>query len=152
MFEAIERLKQEYTDKHVVVIGDRPELARFVGYTGQVKTVNMNGRALVQFDAWSNIGWYDIALDFLRVVSDPESAASKTETREAATATTEAPASGVAPPGESAAKKPAKAASTSAANTPAVDRAPKDSAAAHSGDEDIPTVTHESGPEAPDVE
>jgi hypothetical protein len=146
MFEAIERLKQEYTDKHVVVIGDRPELARFVGYTGQIKTVNMNGRALVQFDAWSNTGWYDIALDFLRVVPDPESA-SKSETQEAA-----APAVRVSPPAESAAEKPAKAASTSTAEILAADNAHSKSAAARSGGGDIPTVTHESGPEAPDVE
>ena len=72
VFEHIEKLKREYTDKYVVVDESRPELARFRDLTGQVKTVNMNGRALVQFDAWNNIAWYDIGLDFLKVVPKPE--------------------------------------------------------------------------------
>jgi len=72
MFDSIEQLKREFTDKYVVVDAKTPELARFGGQTGQVKTVNMSGRALVQFDADNNIGWYDIALDFLKVVPKPE--------------------------------------------------------------------------------
>lgn len=72
MFEAIEKLKQEYTDKYVVADASIPELARFQGQVGQVKTVNMNGRALVEFDCWANIGWYDIELDYLKVVPKPE--------------------------------------------------------------------------------
>jgi hypothetical protein len=72
MFEAVEKLKQQYTDQFVVVEGNRPELARFDGYTGQVKTVNMSGRALVQFDAWNNIAWYDIDTSYLRIVPKPE--------------------------------------------------------------------------------
>ncbi len=74
----IEKLKQDFTDKYVVVDAARPELKRFEGHVGQVKTVNMSGRALVQFDAWNNIGWYDIGLDFLKVVPKPaESVADK---------------------------------------------------------------------------
>lgn len=72
MFDSIEKLKNEYTDKYVVVDGSHPELARFEGYTGQVKTVNMSGRALVQFDAWNNIGWYDIDPACLKIVPKPE--------------------------------------------------------------------------------
>ena len=72
MFDTIERLKQHYTDQYVVVDGTQPELARFDGYTGQVKTVNMSGRALVQFEAWNNIGWYDIDVSYLTVVPKPE--------------------------------------------------------------------------------
>jgi hypothetical protein len=72
MFDAVERLKREFTDKYVEVDAARPELARFKGMTGQVKTVNMSGRALVQFDRDNNIGWYDIGLDFLKVVPKPE--------------------------------------------------------------------------------
>ena len=72
MFEQIEKLKQDFTDKYVVVDAGVPELARFEGHVGQVKTVNMSGRALVQFDAWSNIGWYDIEPEFLKVVPKPE--------------------------------------------------------------------------------
>lgn len=71
MFERVEKLKREYTDKFVVVDDTRPELARFHGITGQVKTVNMSGRALVQFDAWANIGWYDIDPDYLTVIPEP---------------------------------------------------------------------------------
>ena len=71
VFEHIEKLKQEYTDKYVVVDGSRPELRRFNDMTGVIKTVNMNGRALVEFDGHLNIGWYDIELDFLKVVDKP---------------------------------------------------------------------------------
>ena len=74
MFNEIEKLKQDFTDKYVVVAGSVPELRRFEGHVGQVKTVNMSGRALVQFDAWNNIGWYDIDIDFLKVVPKPEAA------------------------------------------------------------------------------
>ena len=70
--QRIEQLKHEYTDQYVVVDADRPGLARFKGITGQVKTINMGGRALVQFDANSDAGWYDIALDYLKVVDKPE--------------------------------------------------------------------------------
>ena len=100
--ENIEKLKREWTDKYVVVEGNRPELRRFEGYTGQVKTVNMSGRALVQFDAWSNIGWYDIELGFLHIVPkpDPSLAGKKAEVKkEAAPAKGEAakPAAAKAP-------------------------------------------------------
>ncbi len=86
MFEQIEKLKQELTDRYVVVNSDIPELKRFDGHVGQVKTVNMNGRALVEFNAWNNIGWYDIDTHSLRVVPKPEPAAEgkKTEAPRAA--------------------------------------------------------------------
>ena len=71
VFEHIEKLKQEYTDKYVIVDDSRPELRRFVGATGTVRTVNMSGRALVEFDAYDNIGWYDIDIDFLRIIEKP---------------------------------------------------------------------------------
>ena len=70
--EQIEELKRDYTDTYVAVDASRPELARFKNITGQVMTVNMSGRALVQFDAWANIGWYDIDVDYLKVVPKPE--------------------------------------------------------------------------------
>ena len=73
VFEHIEKLKQEYTDKYVQIDSDRPELARFSAVVGQVKTVNMSGRALVEFqDYHLNIGWYDIDVDFLKVVDKPK--------------------------------------------------------------------------------
>ena len=71
VFQEIDKLKKDYTDKYVVVDDHRPELKRFQGMTGLIKTVNMNGRALVEFDAYQNIGWFDIELDFLKVVDKP---------------------------------------------------------------------------------
>ena len=71
VFQHIENLQQEYTDKYVVVDQEQPELLRFNGMTGIVRTVNMNGRALVEFDGYNNIGWYDIDIDFLRVIDEP---------------------------------------------------------------------------------
>lgn len=70
-YEQIDRLKQQLTDKFVVVDESRPELRRFAGQTGVVKTVNMSGRALVQFDAYNNIGWYDIDPTCLKIVDAP---------------------------------------------------------------------------------
>ncbi len=71
--EQIDRVKQQYTDKYVVVDAQQPELARFGEYVGQVKTVNMSGRALVEFmDYHLNTGWIDIDLDYLKVVDKPE--------------------------------------------------------------------------------
>ena len=69
--DQIETLKRQYTDKYVVVDESRPKLRRFRGATGLIKTVNMNGRALVQFDLYNDIGWHDIALEYLRVVDAP---------------------------------------------------------------------------------
>jgi len=70
--EQIEKIKSEYTDKYVAVRVEKPELARFQHYVGQVKTVNRNGRALVQFDDFNkNTGWFDIDLDYLKVVDKP---------------------------------------------------------------------------------
>ena len=58
MFDVIERLKAEWTDKYVVIDSPAPELSRFARATGQVKTVNMNGRCLVEFDQYNNTTWY----------------------------------------------------------------------------------------------
>ncbi|HEX6963404.1 MAG TPA: hypothetical protein VF175_16170, partial [Lacipirellula sp.] len=67
-----EQLKTQYTDKYVKVDASRPELARFRDVVGQVKTVNMNGRALVEFlDYHLNIGWFDIDVSCLTVVDKP---------------------------------------------------------------------------------
>jgi len=55
----IEKLQQQYTDQYVMVDAARPELARFAGIPGQIKTINMNGRALVQFD-WADLDWLKI--------------------------------------------------------------------------------------------
>jgi hypothetical protein len=66
-----ERLKRELTDKYVVVREGTPELRRFQGLTGTVKSVNMSGRALVQFDGAVDIGWYDIDPGYLTVIPQP---------------------------------------------------------------------------------
>jgi len=71
MFDTIERLKAEWTDKYVVIESSAPELARFAKATGFVKTVNMNGRCLVEFDQYNNIGWYDIDPTALKIVPKP---------------------------------------------------------------------------------
>lgn len=71
MFERVERLKTEWTDKYVVIASPAPELARFAAATGLVKTVNMNGRCLVEFDQYNNVGWYDIDPSALKVVPKP---------------------------------------------------------------------------------
>ncbi len=70
-FEQAELLKKQYTDKFVVVKANVPELRRFTGLTGVVKTVNMSCRALVLFDGAADIGWYDIDPAFLTVVDAP---------------------------------------------------------------------------------
>ncbi len=78
VFEHIERLKHEYTDKSVVVDNGRTDLSRFRGLVGTVITVNMSGRALVQFNGHNDIGRYDIDLDFLKVVDQPVKKTEKT--------------------------------------------------------------------------
>lgn len=71
MFDRVERLKSEWTDKYVVIDSPAPELARFARATGLVRTVNMNGRCLVEFDQFNNTGWYDIDPSALRAVPKP---------------------------------------------------------------------------------
>ncbi len=109
VFQHIEKLKQEYTDKLVVVDASRPELARFRDATGRVKTVNMNGRALVEFDQYANTGWYDIELDFLKIVDQP---LPKPEKKEAAKPAAAKPAAGAAKPAAAAGAKAAARPST----------------------------------------
>ncbi len=69
--DPVEQLKKQYTGQYVKADPTRPELARFQNAVGQIKTVNMSGRALVEFDQDSNRGWYDIALDNLMIVAKP---------------------------------------------------------------------------------
>jgi hypothetical protein len=107
IFEHIETLKKQYTDKYVVVDDSRPELQRFRGLTGSVKTVNMSGRALVEFDGYNNIGWYDIDPSFLKVVDAPAPKPVETKRDKAAAPKAEspkAPPAAAKPVGE---KKPA---------------------------------------------
>ncbi len=115
VFEQIEALKRQYTDRYVVVDETRPELRRFRGQTGTVRTVNMSGKALVEFDAHENIGWFDIDPDFLRIIDEPLPKPEQEERGKAATK--QKPSSekkaasdktaGAKPAAKSAAKKPA---------------------------------------------
>ncbi|QDT52925.1 hypothetical protein Pan44_09380 [Caulifigura coniformis] len=97
-----EQLKKEWTDKYVVVDAGAPELKRFSGLTGTVRTINMNGRALVEFDGPVDIGWYDIDPSFLKVVTEPlqKKAAVKHEKPAAAAPAAAAKAPTAAPTGE----------------------------------------------------
>jgi hypothetical protein len=108
VFERIEALKREYTDKYVVVDESRPELARFYGQVGVVKTINMNGRALVEFqDYIANIGWFDIDLDFVTVVPKPEATVVTKVEKPAAKKAPAAEMAAPAKPAEKTAEKPA---------------------------------------------
>jgi len=71
VFEHIEKLKREYTDKYVTIGHPTPYLRRFEGRTGIVRTVNMNGKALVEFLQSNDISWYDIDIDNLKIVDKP---------------------------------------------------------------------------------
>ena len=44
--EQAEQLKRDLTDKFVVVSGEAPELRRFSGLTGRVKTTLLRGRTV----------------------------------------------------------------------------------------------------------
>ncbi len=72
-FETTAKLRQEWTGKAVVLSASTARLARFVGRTGHVKTINQNGMALVQFEGSEDIGWYDISPELLRIVDQPAS-------------------------------------------------------------------------------
>jgi len=124
MFEVIDRLKAEWTDKYVVVDSPAPELARFAAATGIVKTVNMNGRCLVEFDQYNNIGWYDIDPACLKIVPKPLPKPAESKPKAAAK-----PASAKAP-AEPAAAKPAVGGKPSTADILAAARAKAGGAAA----------------------
>jgi len=86
MFDVIERLKAEWTEKYVVIDSPAPELSRFAKTTGTVRAVNMNGRCLVEFDQFNNIAWYDIDPSHLKVVTEPLPKPEKQATAKAAPA------------------------------------------------------------------
>ena len=55
--ELAEKLKAKLTDKYVLVDASVPELKRFAEWTGKVRTVNMNCRALVNSTGrWTLVG------------------------------------------------------------------------------------------------
>ena len=99
--EAAEKLKREWTDKYVKVRSGVPELRRFIHLTGQVKTVNMNGKALIEFNGPEDIGWYDIDPAYLIPVEKPVAEKETAEQKESQPAKKSAPpvpvASGLSP-------------------------------------------------------
>ncbi len=99
-FEQAELLKKQYTDKFVVVKSGVPELKRFQGLTGVVKTVNMSCRALVMFDGPADIGWYDIDPEYLTVVDAPAPKKTEAKAEKAAPAEKAAAPAAKAPAGE----------------------------------------------------
>src|SRR4051812_12228937 len=112
VFDNILELQRQWTDKYVVVDQSRPELKRFGGMTGTVKTVNFSGRALVEFDAYNNIAWFDIDPRFLKVIDAPLPKPEAKAEKKAAPAKAETPtAKAEAKPGAAkpAAAKPAAA-------------------------------------------
>ena len=88
LVERVEQLKAEYVGQYVVIDDERPELARFRDVVGQVKAINFNGQALVEFDVDNNRGRHGIGLDYLKVVDKPEPppAKAKPAAKKAATA------------------------------------------------------------------
>src|SRR5437867_1572889 len=132
-FDEIDDLKREWTEKYVEVDASRPELKRFAGKPGRVITVNMSGRALVQFEDAEGWGWgrYDIALPFLKQVPKPVAAARESAQHaapekakaQAEPAAAAAPAKKMSPieimRAKAAAKAPAQPAGDPAAATPA---------------------------------
>jgi len=106
MFDVIERLKSEWTDKFVVIDSPAPELARFAQATGVVKTVNMNGRCLVEFDQYNNTAWYDIDPAYLKIVPKPLPKPAEPKAKAAPKAAAPKPAAAAAKP---AAGKPSTA-------------------------------------------
>lgn len=111
-----EELKRKWTDRYVQVRSGFPELKRFAGHTGQVKTVNMNCRLLVEFDLPADISWYDIDPSCVEEVAAPSASTGSTAAVQGSDQASTSPAA-------SAAAKPAMssaaAASSAASATPA---------------------------------
>lgn len=70
-FDEVDALRQAWTDRFVRVRPGFPEYARFDGKVGRVVTVNLGGRALVDF---ADGAWYDLpaADEYLELVPDDE--------------------------------------------------------------------------------
>jgi hypothetical protein len=72
--QEVEEFNRRYRGQRVAVDPRQPELAPFAGLAGQIKAINYNGRALVQFDG-PDQGWHDIDLRHLQIVQPPEAEA-----------------------------------------------------------------------------
>ncbi len=89
--ERVDKMRQEYTGQQVTVDDRREELVRFAGTLGRVKTINFNGRALVQFGD-RDTSWHDIDMDDLKVVDTPEPEATEIDSTPAEMPQSAAPA------------------------------------------------------------
>ena len=158
--ELAEKLKQKLTDKWVIVDPAVPELRRFSNWTGKVKTVNMNCRALVEFDGAVDIGWYDIDPAFLTVVdgprpkAEPKAKAAPAEAKKPAATAPAAPAAakpaGVSPLEGARAQGAAKPAAPAAGGKPSpLDMIRKQGAAKPGGTTPAATPPAEPAPAAP---
>ncbi len=67
----IQKLRQDYSNRYVVLESDRPESRRFQGRIGLVKTITMNCQALVEWVDSADRAWYAFDLDDLRLVDRP---------------------------------------------------------------------------------
>ncbi|MEC9007778.1 MAG: hypothetical protein VX877_00880, partial [Planctomycetota bacterium] len=155
LFDQVNTLQREWTDKYVQVDGTVAELRRFAGLTGQVKTVNMSGQALVEFDGSEDIGWYDIHPNFLTIVEakqEVETAAPESAP-EAAAAETAAPAAAAEAPAPAAAVDTSKLSPLELARMQdAGGDAPTPAAAAPAAEEATPAPAAEApAPAAPAV-
>ena len=129
-----EVLKREWTDQFVTVRMGVPELRRFEKFVGQVRTVNMNGRALVEFAGSADIGWYDIDPRFL---VRAESASRK------------GPVAVSGDPGSATGKPPTvpKASAATPENTPVSGGSPLDQIRAQSGGSSVAPAASPKSPE-----
>ncbi len=68
--EELDRLKETYTGRTVMIEALRPELMRWANVPGRVITFNCNGRALVQFEG-ADQAFYDIDPEYLNLEQNP---------------------------------------------------------------------------------
>jgi hypothetical protein len=68
--DEVERLKQQYAGKRVLVDARRPELSRLANVPGRIITINHNGQAVVQFEG-ADRAWHDIDPQFLKLEPSP---------------------------------------------------------------------------------
>jgi hypothetical protein len=64
--EEIQKLKEMYTGRNIIVEAIHPELTRWTNVPGRVITFNCNGRAIVQFEG-ADEGFYDIEPEYLQL-------------------------------------------------------------------------------------
>lgn len=67
----IEKLRQQYTNRYVIIPGAQPKYRRFRGRIGQVKTITMQGQALVGWVDSADRAWYAMELDALELLEEP---------------------------------------------------------------------------------